>query len=86
MRVVCLWSLEVHCGSPGTQPSGIRDAPQRRKQFLEIQFYWGDSPHFYNRFGVPGGPMAVVLANYLGSAPEFPRLRVLELGAGTGPA
>jgi len=28
--------------------------------------------------------MAVVLANLLGASPEYPRLRVLELGAGTG--
>jgi predicted nicotinamide N-methyase len=28
--------------------------------------------------------MSVVLANYLGAAPEYPRLRILELGAGTG--
>lgn len=29
-------------------------------------------------------PMNVVLANYVGGAPEFPRLRILELGSGTG--
>jgi len=48
--------------------------------------HWQISERDLRQCGVGGvlWPMGIVLADYVSRAPEYPRLRVLELGAGSG--